>query len=127
MEVTGKVVKVFPKNQVSDKFAKRDIVIETSEDYPQLLSIQFVQDKCEVLDNIMEGENVKIGINLRGRAWTNPQGETKYFNTIQGWYIDNKDQENFDPEKFAKEEADKVFEKDIADSLAEDQQDDLPF
>ena len=75
----------------------------------------------------MEGENVKIGINLRGRAWTNPQGETKYFNTIQGWYIDNKDQENFDPEKFAKEEADKVFEKDIADSLAEDQQDDLPF
>ena len=127
MEVTGKVVKVFPKNQVSDKFSKRDIVIETSEDYPQLLSIQFVQDKCEVLDNIMEGENVKIGINLRGRAWTNPQGETKYFNTIQGWYIDNKDQENFDPEKFAKEEADKVFEKDIADSLAEDQQDDLPF
>ena len=47
MEVTGKVVMITEKNQISDKFAKREIVIETSEDYPQMLNIQFVQDKCE--------------------------------------------------------------------------------
>ena len=34
------------------------------------------------------GQNVKIGINLRGREWVNPQGETKYFNSVQGWRIE---------------------------------------
>jgi hypothetical protein len=33
------------------------------------------------------GDNVKVDINLRGREWTNPQGEVVYFNTIQGWRI----------------------------------------
>ena len=32
---------------------------------------------------------IKININLRGREWVNPQGETKYFNSIQGWRIEN--------------------------------------
>ena len=97
MEVTGKVVMITEKNQISDKFAKREIVIETSEDYPQMLNIQFVQDKCEALDGFMEGEDVKIGINLRGRAWTSPSGEIKYFNTIQGWYIEQANELAEDP------------------------------
>ena len=44
--------------------------------------------KCELLNTYQVGQNVKIGINLRGREWTNPEGETKYFNSIQGWRID---------------------------------------
>jgi len=46
-----------------------------------------VQDKCNLLANFKVGEKVNIGINLRGREWINPQGETVYFNTIQGWKI----------------------------------------
>jgi len=51
--------------------------------------VEFVQDKTDLLNNYAVGQNVKISINLRGREWVNPQGETKYFNSIQGWRIEN--------------------------------------
>tara|TARA_R110000744_G_scaffold97622_2_gene188634 strand:+ start:9804 stop:10175 length:372 start_codon:yes stop_codon:yes gene_type:complete len=123
MEVNGKVVMITEKNQISEKFAKREIVIETSEDYPQLLSIQFVQDKCEALDSFMEGEDVKIGINLRGRSWESPSGELKYFNTIQGWYIELTDELSMSEDPTPKATK-KEFEPVTKTQLAED---DLPF
>ena len=49
--------------------------------------VEFVQDKSDLLDSFSVGQPVKIGINLRGREWVNPQGEIKYFNSIQGWRI----------------------------------------
>jgi len=52
-----------------------------------LILIEFVQDKCDLLNKFKEGEDVTVSINLRGREWVNPQGETKYFNSIQGWRI----------------------------------------
>ena len=89
MEVTGKIkwideTKIYGNNG----FRKREVVITTEEQYPQQILIEFIQDKCELLNNYQVGQNVKIGINLRGREWTNPEGETKYFNSIQGWRID---------------------------------------
>ena len=68
---------------------KREVVIETDEQYKQSILIEFVQDKTELLDKFQVGKGVKIGINLRGREWVNPQGETKYFNSIQGWNINS--------------------------------------
>ena len=50
--------------------------------------IEFVQDKTDLLNNFQVGQQVNISINLRGREWVNPQGETKYFNSIQGWRIE---------------------------------------
>ena len=123
MEVSGKVVMITEKNQISEKFAKREIVIETNEDYPQLLSIQFVQDKCEALDGFMEGEDVKIGINLRGRSWESPSGELKYFNTIQGWYIEQTDELSMSEDPTPKATK-KEFEPVTKTQLTED---DLPF
>ncbi|MFA7444804.1 MAG: DUF3127 domain-containing protein [Flavobacteriaceae bacterium] len=89
MEVTGKVRMVDTTKEVgSNGFRKRDIVVTTEEQYPQHISIQFVQDKTSLLDNFKPGDDVRISINLRGREWVNPQGETVYFNTIQGWKIE---------------------------------------
>lgn len=90
MEVTG-VIKLIKNTESvgSGNFQKRDIIITTDEQYPQHISIQFVQDKCDLLDSYKIGQSVEIGINLRGREWVNPQGETRYFNTIQGWRIKN--------------------------------------
>lgn len=70
-------------------FSKRDIVIQTDEQYPQEVAIQFTGDKCDLLDIYKVGEHVTIGFNLRGKlgGWTNPQGEVKYFTTVQGWKI----------------------------------------
>jgi translation initiation factor IF-3 len=52
------------------------------------LSIDFTQKNCDLLNNYNEGQDVEVQYNLRGREWTNPQGNTVIFNTIQGWKID---------------------------------------
>ena len=89
MDVTGKIKWIDEtKTYGNNGFRKREVVITTEEQYPQQILIEFIQDKCELLNNYQVGQNVKIGINLRGREWTNPEGETKYFNSIQGWRID---------------------------------------
>jgi hypothetical protein len=87
MEVFGKVKQIGNTKVVSDKFKNRELIITTDEQYPQHLSIEFIQDKCDLLDKIKVGDNVKVAINLRGREWTNPQGEVRYFNSLQGWFI----------------------------------------
>jgi len=69
-------------------FRKRELVVTTDEQYPQHIMIEFTQDKCDLLNSYRVGEPVKVSINLRGREWVNPQGETKYFNSIQGWRIE---------------------------------------
>jgi hypothetical protein len=95
MEVTGRVKMIDTTKEVgSAGFKKRDIVVTTDEQYPQQILVQFVQDKCDLLNNYIVGDNVKIDINLRGREWTNAQGETVYFNTIQGWRIGKVQTEN---------------------------------
>lgn len=88
MEVIGKIKHKGQTQQVSATFSKRELVVVTNEQYPQTILIEFSQDKCAVLDSYQVGQDVKVGINLRGREWTNPQGETKYFNSIQGWKIE---------------------------------------
>ena len=87
MEVTG-TIKAIEQAQTFGTFTKRNVIVTTDEQYPQTLAIEFVQDKCSLLDKFQVGKGVKIGVNLRGREWTNPQGEVKYFNSIQGWRID---------------------------------------
>ncbi|HPF11524.1 MAG TPA: DUF3127 domain-containing protein [Flavobacteriaceae bacterium] len=90
MEVQGTIKMIDEtKTYGSNGFRKREVVITTEEQYPQFLLIEFVQDKTDLLDNYQVGQQVKISINLKGREWVNPQGETKYFNSIQGWRIES--------------------------------------
>ena len=89
MEIQGRIKQIFPSQMLGQKgFEKRDLVIVTEEQYPQTIIIQFTQQRCDLLDSLQVGQNVKVYINIRGREWTNPQGETKYFNTIEGWKIE---------------------------------------
>ena len=87
MQVIGKVKSVSQEMQVSALFKKRELVVTTEEQYPQHILIEFAQDKCDLLNNLQIGQDVKVSINLKGREWINPQGEVKYFNSIQGWRI----------------------------------------
>jgi len=125
MEVEGKIKKIEETKEYGNNgFRKREVVITTEEQYPQHLAIEFVQDKTDLLNNYNVGQNVKVSINLRGREWTNPQGEVKYFNSIQGWRIENLQAAQGDnaappvppAEAFAP-----------ADNLNEEDHDDLPF
>lgn len=88
MEITGKLKEIFETVDVGTQgFQKRECVVTIDGQYPQDILVQFAQDKCNLLSSFKIGENVKIDINLKGRGWTNPQGETKYFNTLEGWRI----------------------------------------
>ena len=94
MEVVGKIRFVGPTKEVgSNGFRKRDLVVTTDEQYPQHISISFVQDKCDLLDSYQLGEEIKVSINLRAREWVNPEGETKYFNDITGWRVERVQQQ----------------------------------
>lgn len=89
MEIQGRIKQIFPSQMIGQNgFEKRDLVIVTEEQYPQTIIIQFTQQRCDLLDSLQVGQNVKVYINIRGREWTNPQGEIKYFNTIEGWKIE---------------------------------------
>jgi hypothetical protein len=88
MEISGNIKVINAEQQVNATFKKRELVITTEETYPQHILIEFTQDKCDLLNNFNVGEFAKVSINLRGREWTNPQGEVKYFNSIQGWRIE---------------------------------------
>lgn len=85
--VKGKLIVINQKEQVSEKFAKRTAVIETADQYPQLIEVQFTNDKCDLLDTFFGGENVEVSINVRGRRWTNQEGIDKYFTTLEAWKI----------------------------------------
>ncbi len=89
MEVTGQLKVKFDTQKVSDKFQKRDFVLATdlSTPYPQYVSFQVTQDKCSMLDQFNEGEEIKVQFNLRGREWNGPQG-IKYFNTLEAWRLE---------------------------------------
>lgn len=89
MEIQGRIKQIFPSQTMGQNgFEKRDLVIVTEETYPQTIIIQFTQQRCDLLESLQVGQNVKVYINIKGREWTNPQGEIKYFNTIEGWKIE---------------------------------------
>jgi hypothetical protein len=121
MEVIGKV-KLIGEVQTfgASGFRKRELVVTTDDQYPQMIMIEFVQDKCDLLNNYAVGQDVKVAINLRGREWINPEGVAKYFNSIQGWRIENLSQaapSNLPPvDKFQP-----------ASNVSDAEPDDLPF
>jgi hypothetical protein len=125
MEVTGKVKVVGAEQQVSPTFKKRELVVTTDEQYPQSIMIEFVQDKSDLLNTISVGENVKVSINLGGREWVNPQGETKYFNSIKGWRIEKLQSEAPTAQQMPALPAAEAFAP--ATDFKEEEHDDLPF
>jgi len=89
MEIKGKIKKISETVQISDRFRKREFVVEyaSNPDYPQPIQFEMVQDRCELLDPFEVGQQVEIFFDLRGREWTNPQGEVKFFNSLQAWKL----------------------------------------
>ena len=89
MDITGKVLEIMDTQQISDKFRKREIVLEyaTNPEYPEFVKFEFVQDRTDLLGNFTVGQEVQVWFDLKGRKWTDRQGEIRYFTTLQGWRI----------------------------------------
>ncbi|MBS1764488.1 MAG: DUF3127 domain-containing protein [Bacteroidetes bacterium] len=123
LQVTGTLKVKYDTKNVSEKFRKREFVISIDEKsaYPQTILMQLTQDKCALLDNIKEGEQITVNFNLKGREWKSPQGEIKFFNSIDAWRLER-----------ATSDAPVSSDNDIPFSSApelpqEEYKDDLPF
>ncbi len=81
----GEVVFVTPTTSVSDKFKKREVTLKSQDEYPQYVTFQLTQDKCDLANNLKTGEVVEVSYNLRGRRWEAQDGTIKYFNSIEAW------------------------------------------
>src|ERR1700753_2033410 len=89
MEVTGKIHSIGETKQVSERFSKREIVLELTDNpkYPQVVAFEGTNDRCADLNGYNVGDEVRVEFSLRGREWRSPQGELKYFNTLSIWKV----------------------------------------
>jgi hypothetical protein len=91
-EISGKVIDISPVNQVSDKFKKREFVIEKKEAggaavFIDYIKFQLVQDKCDLINESFLNEEIKIWFNLKGNKWER-DGKINYFTNLDAWKIE---------------------------------------
>lgn len=114
MQLTGILHVKKDTQKVSESFQKRDFVIKIEDaEYPQYISLQVKQDKCNALDYYNEGDKIEVHFNINGRRWEK-DGEVKYFNSLDAWKIIKVSGENT---KRSQE----------ASAPATEEQDDSPF
>jgi Domain of unknown function (DUF3127) len=89
LETRGRVFAIFDAQQVTERFRKREFVLELDADgrYPQYVLFQLTGDRCEALEGFSVGDPVRVEFSLRGREWKSPRGETKFFNSLDVWQI----------------------------------------
>lgn len=90
MNIKAKLLEKSDTQQISASFKKREFVVEYSENpqYPEFIKFELIQDRCDLIDAIQPGQEVEVYFNLKGRKWTDPKGEVKYFNSLQAWKIE---------------------------------------
>jgi hypothetical protein len=90
IESRGKIYAIMDAKQITERFRKREFVIELADNpqYPQHVLFQLTGDRCENLDAFSVGDEVTVEFSLRGREWTSPTNEVKYFNSLDVWTIE---------------------------------------
>lgn len=89
MKITAKLLQVDDTTQISSSFKKREFVVEYSENpkFTEYLKFELIQDKCDLINSFTPGQEMDIEFNLKGRKWTDPKGNVKYFNSLQAWKL----------------------------------------
>ncbi len=90
MDIIGKLHAIFETKQITERFQKREFVVETGDNptYPQMILFQLTGDRCTNIDSCQLGDNVKVEFSVRGREWKSPGGEIKYFNSLDAWTVE---------------------------------------
>lgn len=124
MIIEGKLYAKMDAQNVTETFKKREFVVEYADNpmYPQFVKFELIQDRCGLVDSVEVGDKVEVTFNLRGREWTSPQGEKKYFNTLDAWRIQKVEAQNAVPAA----QGSGVYDM-AADMASDDGADDLPF
>lgn len=89
MQVHGIIDSIAKEKQVSEKFRNREFVLITEHktQYPQTVLFELQQDRVDLIDPYKIGQEVSVDFNIKGRQWTNPQGEVKTFIQLVAWKI----------------------------------------
>ncbi|MEQ8531806.1 MAG: DUF3127 domain-containing protein [Imperialibacter sp.] len=89
MDIKGKLLEKSETANVTASFKKREFVVEFAENpqYPEYVKFELIQDKCDLINDFEPGQEIEVHFNLKGRKWTDPKGEVKYFNSLQAWRI----------------------------------------
>ncbi len=92
LEANGRIHACFDAKQITERFRLREFVLELSDNprYPQFVKFQLTGDRCEQLDGFQAGDDVRVEFSLRGREWTSPQGEIRYFNSLDVWTLERQ-------------------------------------
>ena len=127
MNIKGKLLEKSDTQQISATFRKREFIVEYSENpqYPEFLKFELIQDRCDLVDAIQPGQEIDVSFNLKGRKWTDPKGEVKYFNSLQAWKIERVNDVSQPPSP-APEDAALANQKE-PEWLQSEDNDDLPF
>lgn len=91
-EISGKVIEISPVNQVSEKFRKREFVIEKKENsnsglFIDYIKFQLTQDRCDIINESFMNEEVKVIFNIKGNRWER-DGKVNYFTNLDAWKIE---------------------------------------
>jgi len=92
-EINGRLADKFETQKVSDRFQKREFVLEikstgaTGYEFVDFIKFQATQDKCSLLDQVQIDDTVKVSFNLRGRKWEK-DGQVSYFTNLEAWRIE---------------------------------------
>ena len=89
LKLTGKIVAIMDVQVLKNDFSKREFVIETDDQYPQMVKLEFTQAKCSVLDTEKVGNQVTVSFNVRGNKWTNKDGKDVYFVSLNAWRLES--------------------------------------
>jgi hypothetical protein len=85
-EISGKLVEIFKEQKVSERFTKREFILEVPDNnFVQLLKFQLVQDKTDLINPYKVGETVTVSFNLKGSKW-----KDSYFVNLDAWRISRK-------------------------------------
>ena len=101
-EITGRLAEIFETQQISDKFQKREFILEIKEtssggfEFVEYIKFQAVQDKCGLLDSMQTDDTVKVSFNLKGRKWEK-DGKVSYFTNLDAWRIEKEQSTNDSP------------------------------
>jgi hypothetical protein len=90
--IEGRVLSVGQTEQKTEKLSIRKFIIDDeAPEYANLFEFQLANAKTELADKIKAGERVRVHFNLKGRGWTSPSGEVKYFTSLDAWRIESID------------------------------------
>jgi hypothetical protein len=133
MDITAKIVDISATQNITATFQKREFVVEYIENasnpqYSEFIKFELIQDKCAQLDTYKVGQDVKVHFNLKGRKWTDPQGQVKYFNSLQAWRLEPAGAaQSSAPASTTNSAKEDNYSDNLDDVFGSSEDDDLPF